>query len=300
MSYFENMNEMMEGIVDDAMLTHEAYLETEAKLVDAVGNYVTGADVTCAKYGDGKIVAFKGTTLEDLIVDIEFAEGIKKFSLVHIMNNKFIRFADILEVGDAWDSAFEVHTKLTGIYRECERVIRQQQIEAEKQAEAEKKAEAKYQKQKEQAVKSFDQMVQDANTSLSDVDEFYYALGWLANHIGSMTAILPDYLGSAFEKHFGAETPKTLVDGRAKTSGGYAKQWSWEFKCTIKKLKETVVPARIQSVTTDFSKGIHNTAFLWDLVSNYGFQFGKKQDVDKIREAIPTPYISSFETGLTA
>lgn len=300
MSYFENMRKMKEGIVDDAMLTREVYLETEAKLVDALGKYVTGAEVICVKYGDGKIVAFKGTTPEDLIVDIEFAEGVKKFSLIHIMHNKFVQFADILEIGDAWDSAFEVHTKLTDTYHKCEKVIRQQQIEAEKKAEAEKKTEAKYQKQKEKAVKSFDQMVQDANTSLSDVDEFYYALGWLANHVGSVTAILPDYLGSAFEKYFGVETPKTLVDGRAKTSGGYAKQWSWEFKCTIKKLKETVVPDYIRSVTTDFSKGIHNTAFLWDLVSNYGFQFGKKQDVDKIREAIPVQYISSFETGLAA
>jgi hypothetical protein len=115
-----------------------------------------------------------------------------------------------------------------------------------------------------------------------------------------MTAILPDYLGSAFEQHFGTEAPKTLVDGRAKTSGGYAKQWSWEFKCTIKKLKETVVPACIQSVTTDFSKGIHNTVFLWDLVSNHGFQFGKKQDIEKIKDTVPAQFITSFETGLTA
>lgn len=300
MSYFEIIDEMQNGINDEMQLTREAYLETEAKIVKAIGDYIVGAEVSCSKYGEGKVVAYTGDTVDTIILDIDFSGETKRFSLVHIMTNNFIKFADIFEIGDAWDSAFTLHTTLTGIYKACEQVLRQQQIEAEKRAEAEKKAEAKYQKQKEQAVKSFDQMVQEANTSLSDVDEFYYALGWLAKHIGSMTAILPDYLGSAFEKHFGAETPKTLVDGRAKTSGGYAKQWSWEFKCTIKKLKETVVPACIQSVTTDFSKGIHNTAFLWDLVSNYGFQFGKKQDVDKIREAIPAQYISSFETGLTA
>ena len=71
----------------------------------------------------------------------------------------------------------------------------------------------------------------------------------------------------------------------------------WEFRCAIKKLKETTVPANLINVTTDFSKGIHNTAFIWDLVSNYGFQFGKKQDVDKIMDTVPNQYKVMFEAG---
>lgn len=300
MENFELINEIQNGINDETQMMKEAYLATEAQLVDALGNGVVGKSVSCVKYGEGEIVAFKGNTVEDIIVDINFSGEIKKFSLNHIMNNKFVQFVDFDEFADIWTKAFELHTTLTGLHNESERVARQLLIEAEKQAEAEKKAEAKYQKAKEKALKDFDDLVAQANNTLSDVDEFYYALGWLANHVGSMTAILPDYLGAAFEKHFGTEAPKTLVDGRAKTSGGYAKQWSWEFKCTIKKLKETVVPACIENVTTDFSKGIHNTSFLWDLVANYGFQFGKKQDVDKIKETIPAQFVPSFEAGLMA
>lgn len=232
------------------------------------------------------------------IVSVAFPEQDVRFPLSAFFEG-FLTAPDD-EISEVITQYAEVYKNLVEHRDELRRAESDAARAAVKKAEADKKAEANYQKQKEQAVKSFDRMVQETGTTKSDVDEFYYALGWLASHTGALTAVLPDYLGSAFEKHFGADAPKTLIDGRAKTSGGYAKQWSWEFKCNIKKLKETVVPACLQSVTADFSKGIHNTAFLWDLVSNYGFQFGKTQDVNKIRETIPAKYISSFETGLVA
>lgn len=300
MTYFETINEMQNSIGEETLMTRETYLEAESTIIKAISDYIIDAEVTNVKYGNGKVITLKGSTLENIILDIDFAGEIKQFSLIHIMNNKSVKFVDTTEINDIWNSAFTLHNTLTSTYKTYGQALRQQQYEAKKQAEADKKAEAKYQKLREAAIKNFDQLVAEANSTLSDVDEFYYALGWLANHVGVMTAILPDYLNNAFERYFGTETPKTLVDSRAKTSGGYAKQWSWEFRCTIKKLKETVVPACIQNITTDFSKGIHNTSFLWDLVSNYGFQFGKKQDVNKIKETIPVQFIPSFEAGLIA
>lgn len=300
MTYFEKINEMKNAIEFDFDSAKEQYLEAEANMVSLFGDYIKGAEVSCKTYGTGKVVNTSGTTIETMVTDIDFNGEIKKFLFSTIMNNKFVKFADILEIGDAWDSVYTLHTDLTRQLKDLEYSKKQMLAEAAKKAEAEKKAEAKYKKQKEKAIKDFEELTQQAKASLSTTEEFYYALGWLAKHVGSMTAVLPDYLGAAFEKHFGADTPKTLVDSRAKTSGGYAKQWSWEFKCGIKKLKDTVVPACIENVTTDFSKGIHNTAFIWDLVYNYGFQFGKKQDVEKIKQAIPSQYISSFEAGLSA
>ena len=293
---FEEIKNETELTLDNA---REAYYKAEATLVELVGDYVVGAEVTCV-HGSGHITKYSGTALDNIIVDIEFAEFTKRYSLNHILTiSKFIQFADTFEIGVIWTDAMVVHKELSDKFIELERTARQLEIEAAKKAEAEKKAEEKYQKAKAKAIKDFDDQTKVV-TPRSTTDEFYYALGWLASHVGAMTAVLPDYLGSAFEKHFGIEAPKTLVDSRAKTSGGYAKQWSWEFKCTIKKLKETTVPACIQSVTTDFSKGIHNTAFLWDLVDNYGFQFGKTQDVEKIKDNVPAEYISFFEAGLAA
>jgi hypothetical protein len=89
-----------------------------------------------------------------------------------------------------------------------------------------------------------------------------------------------------------------LRDSKAKSVGGFAKKWNWSFSCSIKKLKGVTVPAYLQTVTTDISKGIHNTSFIWDLVENYGFKFGKEQDIEKIRSCVPTEHIAFFENGL--
>ena len=300
MTTYERINEIKNNADLRIENAEEAYTKAELELANLIGDYVIGAAVSCKAYGSGRITAYTGTSIESLIVEIEFADITKKFSLMHIATvGKFVTLEDILEIGTVWDEAMTVHNDLTKQLYALKQQARALEVEAAKKAAAEKKAEEQYQRTKTKALRDFEALTQ-TTTAMSTTDEFYYAIGWLANHIGAMTAILPDYLGSAFEKHFGAEAPKTLVDGRAKTSGGYAKQWSWEFKCTIKKLKDTVVPTCIQDITTDFAKGIHNTSFLWDLVDNYGFQFGKKQDIAKIRACIPNNYISFFEAGLTA
>lgn len=280
---------------------HDTYNKKELELAGLVGDYLIGNEASCLTYGTGKVISYEGSSLTDLAVVIEFAEVTKKYSVQFICTStvKFVRFADISEIGDVWDAAMTVHTILKAKYNELGRLAYQQALEAEKKAKQAKKAEEQYEKTKAKSIRDFEELSQTVNPK-SEADEFYFSLGWLAKHMGAVTAILPDYLGSAFEQHFGADTPKTLVDSRAKTSGGYAKQWSWEFKSTIKKLKETTVPAYIQDITTDFSKGIHNTSFIWDLVENYGFQFGKTQDIEKIKACVPAKYASFFEAGLTA
>jgi len=251
-------------------------------------------------YGEGQLTSVKAVlTGGSLYATVDFAAGTKTLAMDVLLTAQLLEMPEIL-----LDTLLEAQSvyKADFIEREeaqrlAERQAREQAREAAKKAAEDKKNEETYERTKAKAIKDFELRTQ-AERTLSAADEFYYSLGWLAKHVGSMTAILPDYLGSAFERHFGADTPKTLIDSRAKTIGGYAKQWSWEFKCTIKKLKETVVPAYLQDITTDFSKGIHNTSFLWDLVENYGFQFGPKQDIDKIRSHVPADCLASFEAGL--
>lgn len=299
MTYFERIDALRDSTNFTAENYKTEYLTAELALADLFGEYLIGAEINSKTYGTGKVTKTSGDLLDRMSMEVTFTDDTKKFGVMPVVTGKvlFNKFADISEIGDAWDHAFDLHTDLTKKYNELKNAEMQQILEAKKKAEADKKAEEKYLATKEKAIRDFEKLA-GTTTPLSATDEFYYSLGWLANHIGSMTAILPDYLGSAFEKYFGTETPKTLVDSRAKTSGGYAKQWSWEFKCTIKKLKETVVPAYLQDITTDFSKGIHNTSFLWDLVANYGFQFGPKQDIENIRSHVPSEYIAIFEEGL--
>lgn len=299
MTYYERIDELRTTTQLDADNMLTTHLEVEAALASLLTEQLMGAEITSPKYGTGKVTEVAGNNLENLIMVVAFADVDKRFAVLPVITGKvpLVKFADISEIGDAWDEAYNLHVDWSRQRLEFNRAAYRQNVEAKKQAEADKKAESNYNRTKDRMLKEFEK--QTARTKeVAETDSFYYALGWLAKHMGSLTAILPDYLGAAFENHFGAETPKTLVDSRAKTSGGFAKQWSWEFKSTVKKLDETTVPECIQNVTTDFSKGIHNTAFLWDLVENYGFQFGKKQDVEKIRACVPSGYLASFEAGL--
>jgi hypothetical protein len=298
MSTIERIAEMstIEFTMENA---HESYTKAETELLAIMAEAFAEATVmeTCSETV-GTVTSIYGKLLEDAIVEIAFGPLIRKFSLVHLINNKrLFKFIDeeLYEVGS---NALQVHNTMTSDYRNISVEIKKAEIASAKKAEADKKAELLYQKQKERAIKDFENRTSTASTVLSTEDDFYYALGWLAKHVGTCTAALPDYLVSAFEKHFGSNVPCRVVDSKHRGPAGYQSQWTWSFKMTLKKPDD--IPAILSKHLNQSGNAISDTSFVWDLVSNYGFQFGKKQDVDKIREAIPTQYISYFETGLTA
>lgn len=298
MTYFERIDEMKNNIAMDLENATEAYKVTELDLVNLFSEQINGAEVTCALYGNGKVTAITGDTLDNAILDITFVDITKRFSLMHIMTNKFIKLVNEDVIKEVWDKVLELHTDITTKYKELETTAYQIAVEAEKKAIAEKKAEEKHQKLKEKALQDFDMLIQQANNSLSDIDEFYYALGWLTKHVGSISASLPDYLDSAFTKYFGSNTPHRVVDSKKRTTGGYSMQWTFGFHATLRKPEN--IPVILTKYLSTTGKAIANTSFIWDLIDNYGFQFGKKQDVEKIKNNVPAKHLASFETGLTA
>ena len=280
--------------------------ETAEALRDAINTELAALaypyTVNHKTYGEGQLTFVKVPLMGPaLYATIEFATGIKTISLDVAFAGNLLNIPEILE-----ETLLEAQTiyKEDFITREqaqrtANRLALEEACEAKKKAEVDKKAEEQYNAAREKALKDFD-ILTKASRPVSDVDEFYYSLGWLTNHVGSITAQIPDYLGPAFEQHFGSDAPKTLIDSKAKSIGGFAKKWTWSFSCSIKKLKDTIVPSYIQNMSADISKGIHNTSFIWDLVENYGFQFGKTQDIDRIKSNVPKNYIEIFESGITA
>ena len=256
----------------------------------------------------GSITEVTNKNFNNLFITVTFDSGIvKKYNAkVAFTQAKTLSFVDetdtqlFNEYVEAYSEIEKVEQELLQLEAKLAAEQRAAKIKAEKEAVKARKAEASYEAKKKKALADFDSMSEKVKAEASVDSDFYYTLGWLANHIGTITAILPDYLGPAFEKYFGFETPKTLVDSKAKTSGGFAKQWSWEFKCTLKKLSDTVVPTYITEITSDYTKGIHNTSFIWNLVENYGFQFGKTQNVDEISNHIPAEYLTSFNEGFNS
>lgn len=299
MTYFERVDELRNNTTFASETPRLDYLAAEIVLVDLFGEYIKNAEIVSKTYGTGKIVSTSGDTLDQMCMEVAFATGTKKFGVLPVVTGKvfFNKFADITEIGDAWDHAFDLHTDMTRKLQVIENTARQVAKEAAEKAEAEKKAEAKYKQQKEKALRDFDKLVARTNAELSDIDEFYYTLGYIAKHVGTISAAMPDYLEDAFKKHFGSDAPCRVVDSKKKGPAGYTSQWTWSMGISLK--NPETIPAFLQNKLNPAGKSITDTSFVWDLVDNYGFQFGKKQDIDKIKQTIPNKFMPSFEAGMT-
>ena len=298
--------ETIKNLVEACKLQQETYAEeyerTEAEMTETLSTYLQNAKVESKLNGEGTVTNVEGDNIENLLVTITFADGsVKRFSLNHIITTpRFIRLIDE-DIIDTYNNVFELHTNLTQAKREFDLTARQIQKEAQKKAEAEKKAEEKYQKLKEKSIKDFDNLVKQANKTLSAIDEFYVGLGWLAKHVNNITAAIPDYLQNSFEEHFGADANPYVVDSHKRTSGGHAYQWAIGMKATFKSKELDTIPRVLKSYLSTTGKPlIANTPFIWDLIDNYGFKFGKEQNVENILKKIPAEYKSSFEIGLAA
>ena len=252
-------------------------------------------------YGDGQLTFIKAPlTGGSLYATIEFASvGIKTISLDMALTNNLLVMPEIL-----LETLLEAQTafKTDFIERENEqrvadRLAREQAREAAKKAAEEQKNQEKYERTVTKAIKDFEAQAQ-ATRAVSTADEFYYSLGWLAKHAGTVTAALPDYLENSFVGHFGS-VPRRVVDSKHRGPAGWQAQWSWSFTISFKKPKQVgVIPALVASKLNPSGNKVSDTSFIWDLIDNYGFQFGKTQDIDQIRSHVPADKLSAFEAGL--
>lgn len=249
-------------------------------------------------YGEGQLTFVKAPlTGASLYATIDFAAGTKTLGLDIVLTNNLLEMPEILtDILVEAQSVFKADfIERERAQRTADRLAYEQKKEAEKKAAEDKKNEEKYQKTVAKALKDFETHAQ-SERPLSAADEFYYALGWLVKHIGTVTAVLPDYLENAFARYFGAETPCRVVNSKHRGPAGWQPQWSWSFTASIK--KSDVVPALISEKLNPSGNKVSDTSFVWDLVDNYGFQFGKKQNIDEIRSHVPAGCLASFEAGL--
>ena len=249
-------------------------------------------------YGEGQLTFVKAPLVgPGLYATVDFATGTKTLSLDVVLAAQMLEMPDILtdtllEAQTAFKADFEARQEAQKV---ADRLARVQAAEAKKKADEDKKATEKYEQTKAKAIKDFEARSQAVRT-LSTTDEFYYSLGWLTKHAGALSAVLPDYLENAFIKHFGPETPCRVVDSKKRSPAGWQQQWSWSFTVALK--KPGTIPAFLAQYLNPTGNKVSNTSFVWDLVDNYGFQFGKKQNIDEIRSHIPASCLASFEAGL--
>ena len=249
-------------------------------------------------YGEGQLTFVKAPLIGgSLYATIDFAAGTKTLALDVVLATQLLTMPEILtdilvEAQTAFKEDFVAREQAQ---RTADRLAREQAKIDAKKAEEEKKNEERYQAAKERAIKAFETRAQTI-MPVNPTDEFYYSLGWLAKHAGSVSAVLPDYLADTFVKYFGAEAPCRIVDSKKRSPAGWQQQWSWSFTVALK--KPEVVPALIAQHLNPAGKAVSDTSFVWDLVEKRGFQFGKKQDIAKIRSYVPSDCLASFEAGL--
>lgn len=296
MTIYEQIAEIKNNTTLNPDNHHEAYTKAEAELVDLVGQKAFNLEVNHQRYGIGKILSYRsGGTLACLLVDVEFVCGMKQFSLVHLLD----RITNNAEITEIWNSARLLHNELTDTYNKIENDRLKAQFEAKKKAEEERKAEEKYKARKEKALKEFNNLVKQDKSKCA-TGEFYYDLGWLAKNVGTISVALPDYLLSAFERHFGTDYTPTVVDSRKRTVNGNPMQWAMSMKAPIIKKAQETIPALFNDYLNPAHTALTTTSFIWDLIDNYGFSFGKTQDTEKIKANIPNTYLEQFEAGYSA
>ena len=277
-------------------LTEKAanYFEVEAEMITDFAAAAVGKSVTNKVFGDGKVTAVTGDTFDQMIMTIDFAEETKRFqAAAAIMVTKTMAFVDE-ELSQLYADMYEKHLEFSNQKRQADNQAAEQAKAEAKRKEEIKKAEAKAEAAKQKALKEFDEMVAQPKT-INVSSELYYNIGWLAKHIGTLSAAMPDYLEPAFQRHFGAEAPHRAVDSTKRTVNGFPTQWALSFKASLPKVTE--IPATLTQYLNTAGTAVANTSFLWTLVDNHGFKFGKKQDVDAIRSLVPAVHIEAFEKG---
>ena len=304
MEFFETVKNIEKTYEEKEILTPEELAEVDKTFIEMIYPDLLNVEVKYARPGKvskvGKISEICDTScpFETFAFKVQFADEEKVFVLKPLVTTSYFNKILDEEVLEKCVKLCELHNNLTKKYNKYLSEQRQLEREVEKKAEAEKKAEEKYQKLKAKTIKEFETRIKQPRKSLSEVDEFYYALGWLAKHVSKISASIPDYLQSSFENYFGTDVSPYVVDSSKKTSGGFSYQWGIGMNARLCGKDIDTIPPILSQYFNSTGKVLYSTSFIWDLVDNYGFQFGKTQDVDKILSLVPAQYKASFELGL--
>ena len=279
---------------------YENFDIARAQVISEFIQQITGAEVCNQLLGPGRIVSCLNVNnnFESLIFTVHYDLGeTKNYVAAVALASGGLKFVDT-SLDNVWDDFVVEQYKLKAEYNKAVDEARCREKEAAKKAEQLKKAEANYARLKEKSIKDFEELTQRAKQVITKTDEFYYALGWLAANAKNVSAVLPDYLDAAFVKYFGEEAPHRVVDSTKRSPAGWQQQWSWAFKVSLK--NPDAIPAMLNQYVGATGKEITKTSFVWDLVADYGFKFGKKQDTLDIMRCVPIEYVPMFNAGLEA
>lgn len=282
--------------------TGEDFFNARSQLINEFISWITGAEVTAdwRTPHTGRIVSCLNpcNNFESIIATVYFddTDETKNYGLTAAINCGGLLFAD------------ESMTALYDDFKASNDNIRHQEFLAAQEVQRREKEEQKLEKKRKEnekkmagmkvsAEKEFNSLLSESGQKVTETDEFYWTLGWLAKHIGTISAKMPDFLEAGFVKHFG-DVEHTTVDSTKVGPAGFTSQWRLSMEASLIKAKE--IPATLAKYLNPAGKKLSKTSFIWKLVDDYGFKFGKKQDIAEITSNIPIQYISVFGEGMQA
>lgn len=242
----------------------------------------------------GLTVSISNTNF-NILGDFTFSDQTKKIALNVVVSNGFVHIPNT----EVFEAVKNFITSCINIQKEI-RAVTLARItaarEAARKAAEEAKQVAKYKATMEKVIHDFETLLKQDRTKHT-TGEFYYTLGWLAKNIGAVSATLPDYLLPYFENRFGTVYVPTVVDSKKRTANGQSMQWTLSMKASLIKKSLDTIPDFLRQYLNPTGNSLTSTSFIWDLVENYGFKFGKIQDLAKIKDSLPSQYIKYFEQG---
>ena len=270
----------------DVTSIREDFESDKTRLISGLFQQITGAEVVNQLLGSGKIVSCENpcNTLESIIVTVAFDLGeTKRYGLSVALSSRGLKFVDESMVS-LWDECVSEQDKLKAQYNKAIEELQCRQKEEAKLEQRRKDNEKKMAGLKASAEKEIDNLINNREKKISKADEFYYTLGWLAKHVGTITAKMPDFLEASFVKHFG-DVEHTVVDSTKVGPAGYTSQWRLSMEASLKKAES--IPATLTGYLNPAGKKVSKTSFIWSLIDDYGFKFGKKQDtLDIMQQAV--------------
>lgn len=280
--------------------TGEDFFNARRQLITDFIQRITGAEVTTdwRNPRTGRIVSCNNpcNNFESVIATVYFddTDETKYYGITAALNCGGLLFVDesLVALYDEFKKANDniKHTEfLAG--QEVQRRQKEEQKLEKKRKENEKKMEGL----KVSAEKEFNSLLNQEK--VTETDEFYWTLGWLAKHVGTLTAKMPDFLEAGFVKHFG-DVEHTIVDSTKVGPAGFTSQWRLSMEASLVKAKE--IPATLTKYLNPTGKKLSKTSFIWKLVEDYGFKFGKKQDILDIMRCVPIEYVPMFNAGMEA
>jgi hypothetical protein len=282
--------------------TREDFNNVQTRLINDFISQIIGAEVTAdwRNPRTGRIVSCYNpcNTFESIVASVYFGDTdeTKSYGIVASVSCGYMLFVD------------ESLVVLFNEFKEANENIKHQWFEATQEAQRRHKEEQKLEQKRKanekkmeglkvSAEKEFSNLSNDSGKQITETDEFYWTLGWLAKHVGTLTAKMPDFLEASFVKHFG-DVEHTTVDSTKVGPAGYTSQWRLSMEASLVKAKE--IPATLTQYLNPTGKKLSKTSFIWKLVEDYGFKFGKKQDILDIMRCVPIQYVPIFNEGLKA